>query len=216
MIFVGADGNENVTISANGNRVRFFRDAGTITMDLNDVEEIDFNALGGADSITINDQSATDLTAVNLNLSGPTGAGDGQADAVIMNGTGLDDSFQIASFDNGNRVAIAGVFPFVNITGAEAANDRLTVKTQGGNDGVDALNLLAASIQLTLDGGDGNDDLSGGGGNDTVIGGAGDDILRGAEGNDTLTGDDGDDVLLGGPGVDALDGGLGNNTLIQD
>ena len=199
MIFVGSNAPaENIDISASGDRVIFFRDAGNITMDLSGVEEIDFNALGGADSITINDLSATDLSVVNLNLGDAIGAGDGQADAVIINGTGLDDNFQIASFDNGNRVAVAGLFPFVNITGAEAANDRLTLQTLGGNDGVDALNLLATSIQLTLDGGEGNDDLSGG------------------QGNDSLTGDAGDDTLLGGPGVDVLDGGSGNNTLLQD
>lgn len=216
MIFNGSNApSENIDISANGNRVRFFRDAGNITMDLDGVEQIDFNALGGADSITINDQLATDLSVVNVNLSGSAGGGDGEVDAVIMNGTAGNDNFQVASFDNGNRVAVASLFPFVSITGAEAANDRLTVNTLGGDDAVDALSL-AASIQLKLDGGEGNDDLSGGLGNDTVIGGAGDDILRGAEGNDTLTGDDGDDVLIGGSGIDALDGGSGNNTLIQD
>ena len=82
----------------------------------------------------------------------------GQADAVIINGTGGDDNFQVASFDNGNRIAVASLFPFVNITGAEATNDRLTVNTLGGDDAVDAASLAATSIQLTLDGGDGNDD----------------------------------------------------------
>ena len=30
-------------------------------MDLNDVETVDFNALGGADTITVNDLSGTDV-----------------------------------------------------------------------------------------------------------------------------------------------------------
>jgi Ca2+-binding RTX toxin-like protein len=198
MIFNGSNAPaENIDISANGNRVRFFRDVGNITMDLNGVEVIDLNALGGADSITVNDQLATDVSVVNLNLSGPAGSGDGQADAVVMNGTAGNDNFQIASFDNGNRIALASLFPLVNITGAEAG-DRLTLNTLGGDDAVDALSLPAASIQLTLDGGDGNDVLSGSQGNDTLLGGAG------------------DDDLIGGPGVDVLDGGSGNNTLIQD
>ena len=160
MIFNGSNTPaENIEISANGNRVRFFRDAGNITMDLRGVETIDFNALGGADSIIINDQLATDLSVVNVNLSGPAGGGDGQADAVIINGTGGDDTFQIASFDNGNRIAVASLFPIVNITGAEAASDRLTLNTLGGDDAVDAASVAANSIQLTLDGGDGNDVL---------------------------------------------------------
>ena len=50
MLFNGANIAENIDISANGGRVRFFRDVANVTMDLNDVEAIDFNALGGADS----------------------------------------------------------------------------------------------------------------------------------------------------------------------
>jgi Ca2+-binding RTX toxin-like protein len=192
MIFNGSNApSENIDISANGNRVRFFRDVGKITMDLDGVEVIDFNALGGADSITVNDLLSTDLAVVNLNLSGSAGS-------VIINGTGGNDNFQIASFENGNRIAVASLFPIVNIIGAEATNDRLRVNTLGGDDAVDAANLTAGSIQLTLDGGDGNDILSSGEGNDTLLGGAG------------------DDVLIGGPGLDVLDGGSGDNTLIQD
>ena len=50
MLFNGANVDEKIDISANGNRVRFFRDVANITMDLNGVEEIDFNAFGGADT----------------------------------------------------------------------------------------------------------------------------------------------------------------------
>ena len=38
-------------------------------MDLNDVESIDFNALGGADTIVVNDLTGTDVTEVNTNLA---------------------------------------------------------------------------------------------------------------------------------------------------
>src|SRR5262249_4733930 len=51
LLFNGANIAENIDISANGGRVRFFRDIATITMDLNGVERIDFHALGGADNI---------------------------------------------------------------------------------------------------------------------------------------------------------------------
>src|SRR5262249_10512077 len=146
MIFIGSDDPERIDISANGNRVRFFRDVGNITMDLHGVEEINFNALGGADTVTVNDTSATDLVAVDLDLSSTAGTGDGQADAVVVNGTNGDDTIQIASFDNGTRIAVGGLFPFVNIIGAEGDNDRLTVNTLGGNDVVDASGLAANLI----------------------------------------------------------------------
>jgi len=42
--------------------VRLHRDVANITMDLNGVENIQFNALGGADRITVNDLTGTDAT----------------------------------------------------------------------------------------------------------------------------------------------------------
>ena len=47
-------------------------------MDLNGVEGIDFNALGGADTITVNDLTGTDLTQLNLDLASPPGSGVGR------------------------------------------------------------------------------------------------------------------------------------------
>ena len=90
-------------------------------MDLDGVEEIDLNALGGADTITVNDQPATDLRSGQPGpRAAPAGTGDGQADVVIINGTDGDDIGQVASFDNGTSiVAVSGSFPIVNITGAE-------------------------------------------------------------------------------------------------
>ena len=54
--------------SANGGRVRFTRDIANIVMDLDDVETINANALGGADTLTVNDLSGTDLTRVDADL----------------------------------------------------------------------------------------------------------------------------------------------------
>src|SRR5205085_11667249 len=60
--FNGANVAERIDISANGERARFTRDVGNIVMDLNGVETIAFKALGGADIITVNDLSGTDVT----------------------------------------------------------------------------------------------------------------------------------------------------------
>ena len=88
-VFNGANVNENIDISANGSRVRFIRDVANITMDLNGIERIQFNALGGADNITVNDLTGTDVTQVAIDLAAPpgSGTGDGQADTVTVNGT---------------------------------------------------------------------------------------------------------------------------------
>ena len=62
--FNGSNANEIFDVSANGERVRFFRNVGNIVLDLNDVEGLDLSALGGTDTITARDLSGTDLAQV--------------------------------------------------------------------------------------------------------------------------------------------------------
>ena len=164
-------------------------------MDLNDVEGIDFNAFGGADRIVINDLSGTDVTEVNLDLNAQGGGGDAQPDNVIVNGTNGDDVALITGDASG--ATVLGLAARINISGSESSNDRLTVNALAGDDVVEASGLVATAIQLTADGGDG------------------DDVLIGGAGNDMLLGGNGDDVLIGGLGLDVLDGGPGNNIVIQ-
>ena len=145
---------------------------------------------------------------VNLDLNGSAGSGDGQADAVIINGTDGDDVGQIAAFDNGTSiVAVVSFFPFVNITGAEGTNDTLTVNALGGNDVVDASNLPANLIGLIL---------NGGAGNDLILGSQGDDLVNGGPGNDMVLLGDGRDTFVWNPGdgSDTVDGQAGSDRLV--
>src|SRR5215467_12757242 len=73
LMFNGANISENINITANGGRVRFTRDIANIAMDLRGVEHIQFNALGGADNITVGDLSGTKVTQVALDLAAPLG-----------------------------------------------------------------------------------------------------------------------------------------------
>jgi Ca2+-binding RTX toxin-like protein len=192
--FNGANVAESVAVAANGGRVRFFRNVAAVTMDLDDTERVEFNALGGADIITVGDMSGTDLTEASLNLASGAG-GDGQQDQVIVTGTGGDDVLVLSG--NASGTSVVGLAARVSIGGAEAANDRVVVNALAGDDTVEASGLTGGALQLTADGGDGADVLVGGDGADVLLGGAG------------------DDVLIGGPGLDVLDGGPGNNVLIQ-
>src|SRR4029077_10286188 len=89
LLFNGANVNENIDISANGSRVRLFRDVGNVTMDLNSVEHIQLAAAGGADNITVGDLTGTGVTQVAIDLAATgTSSGDGQPDQVTVNGTG--------------------------------------------------------------------------------------------------------------------------------
>jgi Ca2+-binding RTX toxin-like protein len=196
LLFNGSNVSENIDISANGSRATFFRDVGNVTMDLNRMETIDFNALGGADTINVNDLTGTGVKNVNIDLASPpgSGAGDGQADTIIINATGGADTIFVSS--SGGVITVSGLAETVTITGAEAANDRLVINGLGGDDVIDAAGL-SGGIQLTANGGDG------------------DDLLIGSPGNDILTGGTGDDILIGGGGMNVLDGGSGNNVLIN-
>ncbi len=77
----------------------------------------------------------------------------------------------------------------VAITNAEPVNDTLTLNTSGGDDIVSASGLASTSIDLTVNGGAGND------------------VLVGSQGGDTLNGDADTDYIDGGAGIDAQSGG---------
>ena len=151
MLFFGSGADENVDIVANGGRVLFLRNVANVVMDLDDVEAVDFRALGGADNVVVGDLSGTDLVNTGLDLRGPNGGGDGAADTVTANGTNGADVFG-ASGDAGG-VNVFGLHTAVNIFFQEQANDRLTLNGLGGDDVVNAASLEADGIQLTMNGG---------------------------------------------------------------
>jgi hypothetical protein len=152
MLFNGAGIAEQVDLSANGNRLRFFRTQATITMDTDDVERVDFNALGGADLVTVNDLTGTDVSAVNVDLAGALGgvAGDAQPDRVVVNATNRDDTINVNGDAGG--VKVSGLSATVAVLHSEAANDRLELNTLDGRDSVDSGGLAAGAIQLFVDG----------------------------------------------------------------
>lgn len=179
--------------SANGGRALFFRNAANVTMDLDGVEALRFDARGGADTIVIDDMSGTDVTNVVIDL-GIDGAGDAQPDTIIINATNDDDVILVTGAHG--AIWVLGLATRFDIFNFEAANDRIVINTLGGDDVVEGSGL-SGGMSLTADGG------------------ADDDILIGGEGNDVLLGGAGEDVLLGGLGIDVLDGGPGDNIVIQ-
>ncbi len=152
MVFNGAGAAEHVDLSANGSRLRFFRDIGNITMDTAGVENVAFNALGGADVTTVNDLSGTDVSSVLVDLAGALGgsAGDGQADRVIVNGTNGNDAINVNGDAGG--IKASGLAATVKVLHSEAANDRLEINTLAGRDTVDSGGLAAGAIQLLVNG----------------------------------------------------------------
>ena len=204
MLFNGANIAENINIVANGGRVLFTRNIANVVMDLNDVENIRFNALGGADNIVVGDLSGTDAQQVQLDLAGTIGGstGDGLADIVTIDGTSGSDVIQI-SLVNGALV-VDGLAAKVVIEHFDVALDTLRILGLGGDDVIDASALGSASTRIELDGGAGDDVLLGSQGGSTLLGGDGDDVLIGGPGNDFIDGGAGDDIAIGGGGVDVI------------
>jgi len=191
MLFFGANIAENINIVANGEHALFTRDVANITMDLNNVEHIEFRALGGADNITVGDLSGTDVNRVEIDLRGPDGSGDGAADTVTVNGTQGADVFGVAGDAGG--ILVSGLHADVNIFFQEQANDHLVLNGGGGDDVINAQSLEADGIQLTMNGGLGND---------LLIGSEGGDLVNGGDGNDTALMGAGDDTFVWNPGDD--------------
>jgi Ca2+-binding RTX toxin-like protein len=206
LLFNGANIAERIDISANGQRVRLSRDIANITMDLDGVEHIQVNALGSADTITVNDLTGTDAKQVAIDLSSPAGSGqgDGAADTVTVNGTAGNDHISIAS--SGSSVVVNGLAARVSITGAEPGNDSLLVNGGAGNDTINASALNAGQINLTINSGAGDDTITGSAGNDIVIGGTGNDVASLGAGDDTFIWNPGDasDTVQGQAGFDTL------------
>jgi Ca2+-binding RTX toxin-like protein len=152
MVFNGAAAAEQVDLSANGTRLRFFRNPGSVLMDTAGVERVDFNALGGPDVVTVNDLKATDVRTVNVDLASALGgaAGDGQADRVTVVGTDGNDKIDVSG--DAAAAKVSGLAAVVRVLHPEAALDRIDINTLGGVDSVASAALAAGTIQLFVDG----------------------------------------------------------------
>ena len=150
--FNGAGVDETMSLSPNGERSLLLRTQDNIRMDMNGVERLDLTALGGADTVTVNDMSGTDFRRADVDLSAPTGAAEGAADIVTVNGTEQADNIHVK--DAGARVAVDGLQTETVVAGGEPT-DQLQVNALGGDDKVDVDPAAAALIGVAVDLGSG-------------------------------------------------------------
>jgi CHRD domain len=160
--FNGSNIAENIAISANGARGRLFRDIAAIDMDFDGVEQVDYNALGGADNVTIGDLAPTDVAQVRVLLAGTLGGavGDAQADTVTVNGRDQADAFAVTAGAGVVSLARAGFA--LDVATAEPVNDRLVVNGLGGDDTLAATAAAAVAVQISYNGGDSSADADAG------------------------------------------------------
>lgn len=171
LLFDGSAVSESITVSANGGRLVFFRDVGAITMDLDDVEIVQYSALGGSDTVSVNSLTGTDAAQLHLRLASTLGgtAGDGVADLVrILGGSGTDS---LTADAVGGTITVTSGLTAVTIATLEPGLDNLTLDGGDGNDSVVVGAALAGQVAtLTVEGGIGSDTL-------VARGGAAGDVL---------------------------------------
>jgi Ca2+-binding RTX toxin-like protein len=143
------------------------------------VERLITRSLAGADRVTVGDLTGSGVGGLQVEL-----ASDGQADQVTVNGTQTTD--QITASNAPGGVAVSGLAAVVTVTGADAAQDLLTLSGLAGDDVIDA-SAVSAGVSRTA-----------------INGGLGIDLIRGTQGGDAVTGGDGNDYVYLGGGDDAF------------
>src|SRR5688500_16043615 len=135
------------------------------------------------------------------------------SDTVEVNGGNGAEVFSATA--NGTRVRFDRLDPApfsIDI----GTSEKLVLNANGGNDSFSNTGNLAALIQITADGGLGNDTLLGSNGIDLLLGGEGDDFIDGQQGNDVAFMGAGNDVFQWDPGdgSDVVEGQDGTDTML--
>jgi hypothetical protein len=152
MLFFGSNVAETMSLSADGERAVFLRNVGQIRMDMDRVERLDLRALSGADQITIDDMTGTDVRVADVDLASTAGGPDADADTIVVNGTASDDRVGVAVQDG--RVHVDGL-PTSTRLSASDTKDTLQIKTLDGNDDVAVRDDVTARVGVVVDLGQG-------------------------------------------------------------
>jgi len=132
LLFNGSAGNEIFDASANGSRLRFFRNLGNIIMDVGTTEQIDLRAFGGDDATTINDLDGTDVTDVIVDAGAGNDSFVGSSLKETFLGGDGDDTATMGNGDFFDMGAGIDTLQFFGTTGFD--NIHVDAKTNGPHD----------------------------------------------------------------------------------
>jgi hypothetical protein len=123
----GANISETIGVTANGSRLRFTRDVGSVVVEAAAVERLTFAAMGGSDTISFGDLNQTAVRQVALDLAGPaSAAGDGQPDTISITAVTSD---AVATTLGLGSMAITWHGVRYSVSRVEPENDRLILQT---------------------------------------------------------------------------------------
>lgn len=126
---------------------------------------------------------------------------------VFTTGAG-DDRVGVKQRDNGTLdVSVNGESYEVNL----GRGQELTIRAGAGDDVIEVAPNV--TVNIVVEGGDGDDTITTGAGDDRIDGGAGNDTIFSGAGRDDIFGNSGDDVIVGGDGVNIIHGGDGNDEI---
>ena len=137
------------------------------------------------------------------------------SDQLVFTTGSRDDAIGVKQRDDGTLD--------VNVNGESyevrlGQGQELTLRAGAGNDVIEVAPNV--TVNIVVEGGDGDDSITtgagddridGGRGNDTIFSGAGRDDIFGNRGNDVITGGDGVNIIHGGDGDDDITAGSGTN-----
>jgi hypothetical protein len=146
LAFTGSDGDEQMSLAADGTNAVFLRSPGNVRMDLTGVERLDLDTLRGTDNVVIGDLTGTSLTVADVDLA--SSAGDGKSDTVVVNGTDQADGVDVSA--SAGAVDVSGLAARTVIAGSDS-DDRLEIHTRDGNDQVHVEPAVSALITVALD-----------------------------------------------------------------
>ena len=232
---VGADGNDTISGQAGNDSLlggagddSILGGAGQDTLD-GQAGNDTLDGQGGSDTVFGGEGDDTFIFTPSGSGFETIDGGEGLNTAQALGTTG-DDTITVGAVGSALSVSAGSSTLIVNgnlqnvIVDGLGGNDTITVTnisgvgfvqlSVNGGDGNDTLTAAGAdigSVRLSLNGNNGNDSLIGSNGNDTLDGGAGNDAANGGAGNDTIRGGIGNDQIGGGTGNDFIDGGDGND-----
>lgn len=190
---LGGNG-EDIIISSNGSDALF----GNSGFDIVQLVSGSYHAAG---YVAYNVSSDTQVgTQARLNLEGLIrieAVTDGGADADIVQLSDEGDAFFLHDAYSGFHDSVVLTEDYVGNESATRFANIEEIRGMGGNDIIDLTSpdYSLAGVNMSIDGGEGNDVIWGSDANESIAGGTGDDTMFGGIGTDVLTGGAGADVF---------------------